>query len=228
MAEFIKIPTDFRSLHDLTELVNNYDLVSRLCEALNSYQTHYLQSFFMTVDEVLKYIPATQHKMYRVWVRDNKYSIGDEISMWGEAADKKKLKSTLSSLILGKIKPKKGEKIFLVSHVKKEISVCWWNVGNSLKNIDWIDDFKYGKLEFYLDDKKILVVKVHYSFTDSQAVGGVMINGSGGYLSGHSYSDYTRHGYDIYHFCTKTNIFLGYKGCKQDEKRKWMKIKSRY
>jgi hypothetical protein len=67
--EFITIPTDFTSLHDLKELVSNYDLVTRLTSALNNYNRHYLDSYLMTLDEVLEYVPETEYKNYRIQER---------------------------------------------------------------------------------------------------------------------------------------------------------------
>jgi len=51
---------------------------------------------------------------------------------------------------------------------------------------------------------------------------------SNGYLSGESHIDYTINGFDIYEFCTKTNKYLGYKGCEEDERRGWQKLDGRY
>lgn len=75
---YIKIPTDFHSLHDLKELVNNYDLVSRLTNALNNYNKHYLDSYLMTMDEVLKFIPEVQYKDYRLSCRNSFNSLNTE------------------------------------------------------------------------------------------------------------------------------------------------------
>jgi hypothetical protein len=69
--EFIRIPTDFTSLHDLKELVSNYDLVQRLTSALFNYNEHYIQSYFMTMDEVLMYIPEDQQKDYKLKYRED-------------------------------------------------------------------------------------------------------------------------------------------------------------
>ena len=65
MEDYIKIPKDFKSLHELKDLVNNYDLVTRLSEALNGYQQMYLESYLMTYDEVLKFIPESKHELYK-------------------------------------------------------------------------------------------------------------------------------------------------------------------
>ena len=66
---FLKIPTDFKSLHDLKDLVSNYDLVSRLSNLLNNYQKAHIDSYLMTMDQVLEYIPIRHHDEYKLLLR---------------------------------------------------------------------------------------------------------------------------------------------------------------
>lgn len=75
--EYIKIPKDFQSLHDLKELVGNYDLVQHLSSALFNYNEHYIQSYFMTMDEVLMYIPEEQQKDYKLKYTDDKRDLNE-------------------------------------------------------------------------------------------------------------------------------------------------------
>lgn len=70
-VKFIKIPTDFQSLHDLKELIGNYNLVTRLTTVLNDYNHHYVNSFLLNMDEVLTFIPEEQHKDYKLSYRED-------------------------------------------------------------------------------------------------------------------------------------------------------------
>ena len=187
--QFIKIPTDFKSLHDLKDLVNNYDLVSRLSNLLNNYQKAHIDSYLMTMDEVLEYIPEKDHESY-------------------DRAKK--------------------EAVFIVNTLKKQIDCiyffCKLDFYNSSRN-------EYGKVEYEINEEKILSVKVHFSFTDHQQVGGAQIwCGTGHtYFRGGQQVPYTREGYEVYEFDTKTNQYLGFAGTTiTTPERKWHKEKSRY
>ena len=70
MAEFIKIPKDFNSLHDLKDLVVNYELTEKFINALKDYQSAYLNNFLMDYDELLNYIPESQHNKYKIYIRN--------------------------------------------------------------------------------------------------------------------------------------------------------------
>lgn len=251
MEDYIKIPKDFKSLHELKDLVNNYDLVTRLSEALNGYQQMYLESYLMTYDEVLKFIPESQHELYKIYIRkeDSKHVMEEYIGKDKKGADKYGYrKRTLSESLL-RIDVKKDDKAFLVNAEDKKIDVCFWSsykVANDKtlekkkKELDdtmldssikiKVDVVYTGKINFSLNpETRMLVIHTHYSYTAMQAVGGVWINGrQNGYLSGHSYHPYDINGYDIYHFCTKTNKYVGYKGNKESKHKGWMEIKSRY
>lgn len=72
MADYIKIPKDFKSLHELKDLVNNYDLISRLSNALNNYQRLYIEDYLLTLDGVLQYIPEAQQRSYAMQIRTEK------------------------------------------------------------------------------------------------------------------------------------------------------------
>lgn len=219
MESFIKIPTDFKSLHDLKDLVNNYDLVSRLSNALNSYQKAHIDSYLMTIDEVLEYIPIKHHEEYKVMVGEK------EISSVYISYDKeqKDLASKLNYALSEKryyngskwqyeitlVKNHKQERIFMVNTIKKEINIIYWytDVTFCVK-----PRYEFGKIQYEIDEERILSVKVNFTFTDYQQVGGASIM----CLTGYSYYrggqrvPYTREGYEIYQFDTKTNQYLGY------------------
>lgn len=204
MADYIKIPKDFKSLHDLKELIGNYEVVSRLSNALNNYQSMYIESFFMDIDEVLKYIPPKQHSEFKIKIRGHEFS--------------KKINLSLAEILLEE-SPEK-EKVFLIDNINKKIVLCDWKKKNNTNG-----NLKYtGEINFLLGENKNLKVLVHYAKRMQQAVGGVWINGqSTGYLSGHHYTPYTLYGFDIYEFCTKTNKFIGYNGSSEEPERGWIK-----
>jgi len=252
MEDYIKIPKDFKSLHELKDLVNNYDLVTRLSEALNGYQRMYLDSYLMTYDDVLKFIPESQHEIYKVQIRDESsdYLMRSYVGEKKEGADKNGYRRhPLSEILLG-IDVSKKDKAFLVNVEDKIIDVCFWFDSaildskaletkknnrekeklNFVKTKNKADVTYTGKMNFSLNSEtRMLEIHAHYVFVANQAVGGVWINGRArGYLSGETYHDYDINGYDIYHFCTKTNKYMGHKGHKQDKYKGWMEIKSRY
>jgi hypothetical protein len=251
--DYIKIPKDFKSLHELKELVNNYELVTRLSNALDGYQRMYLDSFMMTRDQVLQHIPETQHNLYEIQIRGKNRDIMQDY-VGKEDAKKLKIKVDRQGYrrlsldeALNKIKCHKDSRLFMVDVDKKVIDTCFWYDTSNEKptekrrrkigeyDLDSCDKYtgdglKYtGKMDFNLNpETKELVLKVHYEYGASQAVGGVWINGRNGYLSGETYNKYTINGYDIYHFCTRTNKFTGYIGNKEDKHREWLDTRKRY
>ena len=120
--------------------------------------------------------------------------------------------------------------------VNKRVDVAYWaNIRRRTRKKRWSEDedeerITYtGKLEFALDENKFLCAKAHYTYTAQQAIGGVWINGrSRGYLAHEEYIPYTICGYDMYHFCTRTNKYIGYKKFKEDKARGWQEAKGRY
>lgn len=65
-TNFIKIPKDFQSLDDLSELANNYDLLERLSTSLKNYEIAYIKSYLMSSNEVATYIPDSKHSEYKL------------------------------------------------------------------------------------------------------------------------------------------------------------------
>ena len=240
MAEFIKIPKDFNSLHDLKDLVVNYELTEKFINALKDYQSAYLNNFLMDYDELLNYIPESQHNKYKIYIR-NREKQKNYIGEKKPGVDKNGylIESLAESLL--DIDVSKQSKAYMVNTNKKIINVCFWNCIGEKKEVNkkkksFFDstitcDIKYNnKFDFTLEpETKILTFKTYYSYTANQAIGGIWINGrSRGYLTRESYIPYTINGYDIYNFCTRTNKYFGYIGCQEDERRPWQEIKSRY
>lgn len=242
--KFIKIPADFKSLHDLGELVTNYKFANKLISLLNGYQEHYVDSYLMSMEDILKTIPTDRQELYTIKLNEGGFS--REISIYNkESRVRIKLDKMLEAIDSG------DDKIYLINHQDKIIDICfwgspdeekymedkyyYWDFGQKLKNPIWhkgtyppYSDYKYKKKDkftFKIDDNDILILKVKYSYTADQSVGGYRF---GGRISGATSVPYTINGHHIYHFCTKTNKYLGYKGVKEDAHRKWAETKSQY
>ena len=113
----------------------------------------------------------------------------------------------------------------MVDTGKKIISHCGWK---SKGNLNW--RYYNGQMDFDIV-KKILNVKVHFTVSESQQVGGVRIStyGGRGYISGGTTVSYERRGYEVHQFCTKTNKYLGYKeSIYMDKEREWIRKTDRY
>jgi hypothetical protein len=202
---FIKIPTDFKELNDLKELVTNYEFSTKLFNALKNYQMDYINSFVMDSKSVIEYIPKSHHKNYGVRSGENLEKISE-------------FRKTLNILLNDT--SKSCEKVFMPDTKNQEIVHCHWlDKPNTFYRSDGID--------FDINDG-ILIVKVNIIEKCSQAIGGVWINGRSGYLSGAHYEPYDRKGYEIHHYCTKTNQYLGYQKTVMDPERKWIRKTSRY
>lgn len=216
----ISIPADFTSLHDLKELVSNYEFVSKLQNALNSYQQFYVESFLHDIDSLLKYIPLEQHKEYSVNTGISYANVSNYISDDDDEED------DLYSLINRFTNDDKDGK-FLVNVIDKQID---YFLPFSKKYNSYFSDRRYtGNVEYFVDpENHHLNMHSHYTKQTQQAVGGAWINGRGGYLTGATYIDYTINGYEIYRFCTKTNRYLGIVDDIHDEYRPWVEKRSRY
>ena len=217
----ISIPADFTSLHDLKELVSNYEFVSKLQNALNSYQQFYVESFLHDIDSLLKYIPLKQHKEYSV---NNGISYAKPSTYIDDEDDEK---YNLYSLINRFTNDDKDGK-FLVNTIDKQID---YFLPFNRKYNSFFSDRKYtGNVEYFVDSENhLLNVRCHYTKEAQQAVGGAWINGRAtGYLRGATYVDYTINGYEIYCFCTRTNRYLGISDDIHDDYRPWVEKSSRY
>ena len=78
MEDFIKIPRDFNSLHDLGDLVSNFELTNKLMIALNGYQRSYVNSMLLTGDELLATIPQRDHSKYTLKSRSSEIERASE------------------------------------------------------------------------------------------------------------------------------------------------------
>lgn len=62
--DFIKIPNDFKAVHDLQELYEKINIYEDLKKNLKKYKKEYFDSFVMTFDEVLSYIAEDEQLKY--------------------------------------------------------------------------------------------------------------------------------------------------------------------
>ena len=206
MVDFIKIPKDFKSIHELKELVSNYGLVRRLIAALDDYQCMYVNSFLMNLDEVLTYIPEVQHEEYKVKLRNDVLTKFDSKSF-----EKLSFQKALLSVDVDKTK-----KIFLVNTVDKIVDTCFWaEFGLPIIDKDkFRPDVKYtGFLTYKVcENSEKMYAFAEFSFTNHRTVGGVTINAGTpySYLSGGKTERFLDFDTDTYTFCTKTNKYLGF------------------
>lgn len=217
MENYIKIPKDFESLNDLSDLLNNFELTSKLQNSLNDYQNHYIKSKLMSIDEVLNYIPLKKQKDFTVNYRKSIiHTYLDEENY--EIVTLKNLESLRTI----------NQKAFFVDTINKKVDLCgWFEIINSFSE-RYTSSVKYTlRNKFIVDStKRILIVKTPYTFNDRYPVGGVMINKglAGQNLRGHKMMDYEREGEDEYYFCLKTNKYLGNKiETFESMPRKWFK-----
>lgn len=62
--DYISVPKDFKSIHDLKELANKVKTYIDLKNNLENYKRQYFDSFLMTKEEVLKYIADEEQLKY--------------------------------------------------------------------------------------------------------------------------------------------------------------------
>lgn len=228
-VDYIKIPKDFKSLHELKELVNNYGLVRRFVAALNDYQKLYVDSYLMTAEEVLAYIPVVQYDEYSVRVREKDlrkyvtYRFGEKSPIY------QSLDNYLSSVDV-----QKDDKVFLVDTVNKFVDACFWAIDPTVFDErakvqlngpaklllgegtfrKQVPDVQYtGGASYDVDEnKELLYVYASYKYSKTRVEGGVTINSGcwNAYKSGGKHVTYTAYGKSCYVFCTRTNKYLGY------------------
>lgn len=85
MDDFIKIPRDFKSLHDLGDLVSNFEITNRLMVALNDYQMAYINSMLLTGDQLLKTIPKRDHSKFTLKCRDKLFEHMSSVHVYTDA-----------------------------------------------------------------------------------------------------------------------------------------------
>lgn len=66
--------------------------MTRLTTALNGYNRAYIDSFLMTMDEVLQFIPEDQHKLYKLSCRDDSYNLNSTYAYKSYVEEKKEWK----------------------------------------------------------------------------------------------------------------------------------------
>jgi hypothetical protein len=190
----------------------------------------------MTMDEVLEYIPIKHHDEYKVIISnekqiDNVYIKQDDIrtdlfsKLEYALSEKRNYNYSEYEYEITPVENHKQERIFMVNTIKKEINVIYWFSNKLFYNRS------YGlnrEVEYEIDEERILSVKVHFTITEYQQVGGskIMCGTGHSYFRGGQSVPYTRKGYELYQFDTKTNLYLGYIEAKIiTPERKWHKEK---
>jgi hypothetical protein len=234
---FIKIPKDFKSEHDLEELLEHAEYLQRLANSVSNYKAKYVESFYKSADEVLKFIPKNQHKLYEVFHRDKCITERKDLFPEPSEAVRKKRhndliekgiempwhsrkwlfpKYTLSKII--RTTAVKDEKMFLVDTVNHIVHVCYW-VSSLLSEIprnprstsEVSSELTYSLGTSASIHNKLIYVKARYSWWGSEKVGGVMIRTGNGnsYNSGGKWQNCIRYDSETFVFCTQTNKLLG-------------------
>lgn len=219
---YIKIPKDFNNLNDLTELVNNYEVMCKLQSCLNNYQEQYFNSFLKTYDEVLSYIPEKDYDKYKIvtgdyilceYIYDNKQCINF-------------IPNNYNSLFsnINPFRSVKPIKIKLFKDAKQIKITNQINKNNELKYI--VDTKNYllyrvqlDLMDFYYDKynrlNSIHKDSIQYKIDSENKILSVI-------LIHHEYEkdSYTKHkkltkNEYIYNFNTLNNTFLSYEETKQ-------------
>jgi len=77
----IKTSEDFISLLDLQGLKTNYKILTHLQDNMDKYVEEYFKSFFMTLDEVLEYIPESKYNIYKKKIYVNGLYLKEKVPM---------------------------------------------------------------------------------------------------------------------------------------------------
>lgn len=231
--EFIKIPRDFKSLHDLKDLLREHKFLRRLLSALKDYKKAYVEDHLMTISGVLAYIPPTKLDEYQLHCRGRSflYSKEDQSLPFERRLEifLRRVNHLPDTKEGGGVdafrKFLDGKAICLVDTHKKIVEFCGWasetvkkGIGNDKKDVplfawDTGHDFKYGRKEYSIDEKsEILTLEVSYDFVTYERVGGFRRHCSTGhsYSSGGKMEEVMKWGTDRYKFCLRTNNYLGY------------------
>ncbi len=228
LSSFKKLE-NFEELHDLNQIVEISDISKVFIDNLNSYYTKYVNSFLMSKDEVLNFIPVSEHDDFNVllYISCADFVYADKHRM---VSTKKKnikghtiykdVKCTLSTRLTEAVNNRKNQQFIINTIDKIIVPVDWTN--KPKRNGETFDN----NLIFQIDKiNKQLIVNVHYLEHTSYAVGGCWINGQArGYLSGETWHDYDLKCKQVHVFCTKTNRYIGRKKDVELEKRReWVK-----
>lgn len=216
---------------EVQESLNQYK------DNLTKYTQEFFNSFVMNQDEVLSFIPESELSQYEVCQQGVEIMTYRTYSPQNEKYDNFK-RSIDECLKLAS--NNSNVKIFLVDTINKKIEICYWLNENvetiSEKQFDrkWQEGVGYVQSKINLrnfkqrtpDDKdcdvfnsyraseysthymgvnddSVLVVKAEFRRSYSQYE--CKPNGFGG-----RYASVCCHGYDIHHFCLKTNRYLGF------------------
>lgn len=218
MDNFVKIPTDFESLHEVKDLGNLYSNAISFLEKISNYQESYFKSFIKSFDEVSEIIPENQRNKYDVCLVDQPLcklkdfkidliklnQICDHLRMFrGKLITERKNFRPIAST----------EKIFLIDTINKKINVCVW-IGYRYASIrDYINDLNfnlsYGGDWLYKIDPKTNIFKVIVNLGSKQIFTDEQLRKS---RDPYSFQPgIPNHGgHEVHYFCLRTNQYLGY------------------
>ena len=217
MTDYIKIPKDFKSLHDLKELTSNYEVMSNLANALNNYKRAFVEDRLMTADEVIETIPEKQLNQYTIFYRGMKQ--GDEEPFSGYPTYG--LGTTMEIIISSEKRAETESDYwqpslkFLVNHNKKELHIAIWDFDGTtrFRDIEYKDNILYR-----IDtESSEIITEVPFNEKCKQVVGHT--HGFGYGFGSAKTQTYLAEGTEEYIFCSKTNTFKGFRKGKSPEYR---------
>lgn len=223
---FVKIPKDFESLHELTDFKNQYSAATNFIKKIDEYRNSYFNSFIKSYDDVLQYIPEKQLKSYHVSLLDkdlyrlDKFDIKD-LKLNNKSRGVEIVNKVAKIVERDHTKISITDKVFLINTIDKKVQFCPWMFthvnGPYLKAaingnmfVLSYDDFKLkvvpGESKFrvavQLYIKGVMQIEEYYKMEARLASFGMDANPF--YHSRHnSY-------YEIHDFCLRTNRYLGY------------------
>jgi hypothetical protein len=218
MHDYIKIPKDFNSLHELKSFGLMYGAAINFIKKVDEYQDSYFASFCRNYDEVLQYIPENKHSTYDMYLLDNQICRLDEFDItqiqFAERCDMiKPINKILTVERLSYRPVYTTDKMFLVDTLNKRVQLCPWILRSSTIDKKIYNHFfriSYSGYDIKIDAaNNVFRVVVKLSTKD------IFLN-----QSYYRYNDFTpsyRHmQYEIHDFCMRTNEYIGYNKEKSD------------
>lgn len=210
MIDYIKIPKDFDSLHELKSFGLMYGAAVNFIKKVDEYQGSYFASFCKNLDEVLLYIPENKHKTYNVYLMDTLMCRLDEFDItqicFAEPSHHFKLihkKLAVEHLSYRPIDT--TDKMFLVDTLNKRVQICPWIFRSSVidkKIYNHYVQIVYGSHHFKIDaDNNVFSAVVELRKKN------IFLNQGYYFNDGYTPSYMT---YEVHDFCMRTNEYIGY------------------
>jgi hypothetical protein len=218
MIDYIKIPKDFNSLHELKSFGLMYGAAINFIKKVNEYQGSYFASFCKNLDEVLQYIPENKYSTYDVYLLDNQICRLDEFDItqiqFAEPCNMIKLVGKNLAVEHLSYRPvNTTDKMFLVDTLNKRVQICPWIFRSSTidkKIYNHYVQITYGGHHFKIDAANNV-----FSAVVELRRKNIFLNQSFYFESGGGYtSGYMK--YEVHDFCMRTNEYIGYNKKKSD------------